>query len=149
VYTYKVKSWFSQQRPTGNLQTLYCSTQDRQGNKNYGSSKFPLGGCKSVSGLRPISVCFYTGHFAMVLLNLTISTLFATFLSLNFSSIYITACYDVKRGRWALTFLRKEKQKTVHKKLFNFYSLFVASVNVPHLSLLENNAWTRMRFTSC
>jgi len=32
LYTYTLKSRFSQQRPTGKLQTLYCSTQDKQGN---------------------------------------------------------------------------------------------------------------------
>ena len=48
LYTYTLKSWFSQQRPTGKLQTLYCSTEDRQGNKKYGSSKFPWGEQKCI-----------------------------------------------------------------------------------------------------
>ena len=44
-YTYIIiKSWFSQQRPTGKLQTLYCSTQDRQGNKKIWVFKIPPGG---------------------------------------------------------------------------------------------------------
>jgi len=44
LYTYIIKSWFSQQRPTGKLQTLYCSTQDRQGNKKIWVFKIPSGG---------------------------------------------------------------------------------------------------------
>ena len=57
LYTYTLKSLFSQQRPTGKLQTLYCITQDRKGNTKIWVFKIPPGGgSKSVSGSRPIII---------------------------------------------------------------------------------------------